>query len=156
MKKIFFTALAALLLSSAWLNRSQGQPAAATLSGSWIGTVTLPAVINPSGDTFTFLLTCSSNGTATTVSPVGRTGDEVGVGTWASTGSGQFSLTTMNFHHGSYEGTDKLRATLTLSGDQMSGNAEIVFYDRAGAAQATVGGITLTAKPIVAEPVGSM
>ena len=78
MKKVFLTALAALLLSSAGMRRSaQGQTSSTTLSGSWIGTVTLPPRINPSGDTSTILLTYNPNGTVTIVSPINRGGDEV-------------------------------------------------------------------------------
>jgi hypothetical protein len=157
MKKVFLMALAALLLSSAGMRRAaQGQPSSTMLSGSWIGTVTLPTGINPSGDTATFLLTYNPNGTVILVNRIGRGGDEVAVGTWASTGDGQFSQTTINFHHGSYDGSDKLRVSFSVSGSQMNGNAEIVFYDQTGAAQGTLGGITFSAKPIAVEAIGSM
>jgi len=157
MKKVFLTALAALLLSSTGMRRAaQGQPSSTTLSGSWIGTVTLPPAINPSGGTYTVLLTYNPNGTVILVNPVGRGGDEVAVGNWASAGNGQFSQTTINYHHGSYDGTDKSRASFTVSDSQMSGNAEVVFYDQTGAAQGTVGGIAFSAKPIAVEAIGSM
>jgi hypothetical protein len=163
LRKILLSALAALLLSSAGLRRSaQGQTGSTGLSGSWVGVVTLPPPLDngAGGNTLPIMLSFNSNGTVTMVTPQNGNGsDSVAVGTWLSTGNGQFTATTSFFdydNNGNYRRNDKLRIALSVSGNQMSGNAEFVVPEGAGGVPGSVPGITFTATPIAVETIGSM
>jgi hypothetical protein len=100
-RKLLLPALADLLLSSAGMRRAaQGQTTTTGLSGSWIGVVTLPPGVDngAGGNTLPLMLVFNSNGTVTTVaSNNGNGSDTIGVGTWVSSGNGQFALTTNQF-----------------------------------------------------------
>jgi hypothetical protein len=99
----------------------------------------------------------NSNGTVTLL--LGDGGGGIAVGSWVSTANGQFALTTNQFKYddkGNYARNDKARISLSVSGNQMSGNVEIVISDPTGAVQGSIPGITLTASPIAVETIGSM
>ena len=106
------------------------------------------------------MLSFNSNGTVTMVTPQNGNGsDSVAIGTWVSTANGQFTATTNFFdydNNGNYRRNNKLRIALSVSGSQMSGNAEFVVSDPTSAAQGSVPGITFTATPIAVETIGSM
>ena len=106
------------------------------------------------------MLTFNSNGAVTLVTPNNGNGsDSVGVGTWVSTGNGQFGATTNSFSYdndGNYARNTKARISLSVSGSQMSGSAELVVTDGTGAVQAEITGITFIATPIAVEMIGSM
>ena len=156
-------AVAVLLLSSAGTRRdAQGQTSSPGLSGSWIGVITLtPELAASLGGTSTLpvMLTYSPNGTVTEVIQGAACGgnDSVGVGAWVSTGDGQFAQTTNHYNcdHMTYVGNNKVRASLSVSGSQMSGNVELIISDPTGAVQAVGTGITFTATQIAVEPIGS-
>jgi hypothetical protein len=158
-RKLLLPALAVLLLSSAGMRRAaQGQTTTAGLSGSWIGVVTVPpgAATGPGG-TLPIMAVFNSNGTVTLL--LGDGGGGIAVGSWVSTANGQFALTTNQFKYddkGNYARNDKARISLSVSGNQMSGNVEIVISDPTGAVQGSIPGITLTASPIAVETIGSM
>jgi hypothetical protein len=158
LRKLLLPALAVLLLSSAAMRRAaQGQTNTTGLSGSWVGVVTVPAKAT-GGNTAPIMLGFDSNGTVTLVLPRGNS-DGVAIGNWVSTGSGLFALTAIQFEYnddGSYGGNSKARISLSVSGSQMSGNAEIVVSDATGAVQGSIPGITFTASPIAVETIGSM
>jgi hypothetical protein len=164
LRKLLLPALAVLLLSSAAMRRAaQGQTTSTGLSGSWIGVATLPPPLaNGLGGTLPIMLSFNSNGTVTLVTPNKNNGsgsDSVAVGTWVSTADGQFAVTTNSFdydNNGNYRRSNKLRIALSVSGSQMSGNAEFVVSDPTSAAQDSVPGITFTATPIAVETIGSM
>jgi len=104
------------------------------------------------------MLTYNSNGTVTLVTPQNGS-DSVGIGTWVSTADGQFAVTVNSFdydNNGNYRRNVKVRISLSVSGSQMSGNAELVFSDPTGAVQGSIPGITFTATPIAVETIGSM
>ena len=71
------------------------------------------------------------------VQGLGRGGnDSVGLGAWVSTANGQFSQTTIHFlsdNQGNYSGTFKLRVSFSVTGSQMTGNAEAIVSDLTGA-----------------------
>ena len=163
LRKILLSALAVLLLSSVAMRRAaQGQTGSTGLSGSWIGVVTLPPGVDNGvgGNTLPIMLSFNSNGTATLVSPRNGSGsDNVAVGNWTSTGNGQFGVTANQFEYdndGNYARNNKIRTSLSVSGSQMSGTAELVVSDATGAVQGTIPGITFTATPIAVEAIGSM
>lgn len=141
---------------------AQGQTTTTGLSGSWIGVVTLPPGVDngAGGNTLPLMLVFNSNGTVTTVaSNNGNGSDGVGVGTWISTGNGQFALTTNQFaydNNGNYARNIKSRISLSVSGNQMTGNVEVIVSDATGAVQGSITGITFTAAPIAVETIGSM
>ena len=160
LRKLLLPALAVLLLSSAGMRRAaQGQTTDTGLSGSWIGVVTVPpGGANGPGGTFPVMLVSNSNGTVTLVLGNGG-GDGVAVGSWVSTGNGQFAATTNQFRYdnnGNYARNNKARISLSVSGNQMSGNVEVVVSDPTGAVQGVIPGITFTATPIAVETIGSM
>ena len=107
-----------------------------------------------------FMMVFNSNGTVVlTTANNGNGRDSVGVGTWVSTGNGQYALTTNQFRYddnGNYGGNSKGRISLSVSGSQLSGIAELVIVDPAGAVLGDVPGITFTATPIAVEMIGSM
>src|SRR5260370_31545756 len=116
LRKLLLAALVVLLLSSAGLRRAaQGQTGPTGLSGSWVGVVTLPPPLDngAGGNTLPIMLSFNSNGTVTMVTPQNGNGsDSVAVGTWLSTGNGQFTATTSFFdydNNGNYRRNDKLR-----------------------------------------------
>ena len=156
LRKLLLPALALLLLSSAGMRRAaQGQTNTTGLSGSWIGVVTLPPGLGNGGP---IMLSFNSNGTVMVVTANGGA-DSVGVGTWVSTGNGQYALTTIQFaydNNANPSGNKKARISISVSGSQMSGNAELVVTDATGAVQADITGITFTASPIAVETIGSM
>ena len=163
LRKLLLPALALLLLASAGLRRAaQGQTGSTGLSGSWIGVVTLPPGLDNGvgGNTLPIMLSFNSNGTVMVVTANNGSGaDSVGVGTWVSTGNGQYALTTNTFaydNNGNYARNNKGRVSLSVSGSQMSGNVELVVSDATGAVQGSIPGITLTASPIAVETIGSM
>ena len=163
LRKLLLPTLALLLLSSAGLRHAaQGQSGSSGLSGSWIGVATLPPGLGNGvgGNTLPIMLSFSSNGTLTLLSPNNGNGsDTVGVGTWVSSGNGQFALTTNQFNYdnnGNYAGNNKARVSVSVSGSQMTGNAELVVSDATGAVLGVVPGITFTATPIAVETIGSM
>ena len=160
LRKLLLPALALLLLAGAGMRRAaQGQTSSTGLSGSWIGVVTLPPGVDngAGGNTLPIMPSFNSNGTVTVVTP--GNGHSVAVGNWSSTGNGQFALTTNQFGYndnGDYNGNTKVRSSLSMSGSQMSGNAELVLSDPTGAVQGSIPGITFTATPIAVETIGSM
>jgi hypothetical protein len=161
-RKILLPALVVLLLSSAGMRRTaQGQTNSPGLSGSWIGLVTLsPELAAGLGASTTpIMLTYSSNGTVTEVIQGAACGgnDSVGVGAWVSTGNGQFAQTTNHYNcdHMTYIGNFKLRASLTVNGNQMSGNVEVLFSDTTGAPQGGGAGSTFAGTQIAVETIGS-
>ena len=163
LRKLLLPALAVLLLSSAGMRwAAQGQTGSTGLSGSWIGVVTLPPGLDngAGGNTLPIMLTYNSNGTVTVVTPQNGNGsDSIGVGTWASTANGQFALTANSFDYdndGNYRRNVKVRASLSVSGSQMSGNVELVIVDPTGAVLGSIPGVTFTATPIAVETIGSM
>ena len=163
LRKLLLPALALLLLSSvAMRHAAQGQTSSTGLSGSWIGVATLPPGLDngAGGNTLAIMLSFNSNGTVTMVTPQNGNGsDSVAIGTWVSTENGQFTATTNFFdydNNGNYRRNNKLRIALSVSGSQMSGNAEFVVSDPTSAAQGSVPGITFTATPIAVETIGSM
>jgi hypothetical protein len=163
LRKLLLAVLTVLLLSSAGMRRAaQGQTTATGLSGSWIGVATLPPGLDNGigGNTLPIMLTFNSNGTVTLVLPQNGNGsDRAGVGTWVSTADGQFAITTNVFRYdndGNYSGLNKVRISVSVSGGQMSGNAELVVSDATGAVGGQAAGITLTATPIAVETIGSM
>jgi hypothetical protein len=163
LRKLLLPALALLLLSSAGMHRTaQGQTSSTVLSGSWIGVSTLPPGLDngSGGNTNPVMVAFNSNGTFTLVIPSNGNGsDSVGVGSWVSTGDGQFALTANQFgydNNGNYRRNNKARISLSVSGGQMSGNVEIVVSDATGVVQGVIPGITFTATPIAVETIGSM
>jgi hypothetical protein len=163
LRKLLLPALAVLLLSSAGMRRAaQGQTSSTGLSGSWIGVVTLPPGLDngSGGNTLPIMLTYNSNGTVTVVTPQNGNGsDSVGIGSWVSAANGQFALTASSFDYdndGNYRRNVKVRASLSVSGSQMSGNAELVIVDPTGAVLGSIPGLTFTATPIAVETIGSM
>jgi hypothetical protein len=160
LRKLLLPALALLLLSSAGMRRAaQGQTSSSGLSGSWVGVVTLPPPLDngAGGNTLPIMLSFNSNGTVTFVVPNNGNGnDRVAVGSWVSTADGQFAVTTNQFQYdnnGNYKRTDRIRISLSVSGNQMSGNAEYVVFDGSGV---VVPGLTFTGSPIAVETIGSM
>ena len=155
-RRIILPALVALLLSGFWMRRAaQGQTSATGLSGSWVGTAIIPG--QPPQP---IMWTYSSNGTVTEVVQGGACGgnDSVGVGAWISTGNGQFAQTTNHFNCSqmNYVGNFKVRGSFSVTGSQMTGNAEGIVTDPTGAVQEDLTGITFTATQIAVEPIGSM
>jgi len=157
--------LAVLLLSSAGMRRvAQGQTTTTGLTGSWIGIVTLTpdlaAGLNNGINTVPIMLTYNSNGAVTEVIQGGGCGgnDSVGVGAWNSIGNGQLAQTTNHFScdQGNYTGNFKLRVSLNVSGNQMSGNVELIFTDTTGIVQLDANGSTITATQMAVETIGSM
>jgi hypothetical protein len=162
-RKLLLPILAVLLLSSTGVRRAaQGQTTTTGLSGSWIGVVTLPPGVDNGvgGNTLPIMLVYNSNGTVTVMTPNNGNGnDSIGVGTWVSVGNGQFALTTNQFaydNNGNYARNNKSRISLTVSGNQMTGNVELIVSDTTGAVQGSIPGITFTATPIAVETIGSM
>ena len=158
LRKLLLPALALLLLSSAAMRRAaQGQTGSTGLSGSWVGVVTLPPGLDngAGGNTLPVMLSFNSNGTVTLVTPQNGNGsDSVSVGSWVSAANGQFTATTNIFdydNNGNYRRNLKLRIALSVSGNQMSGNAELVSPDAGN-----LPGFTFTATPIAVETIGSM
>jgi hypothetical protein len=163
LRKLLLPALAVLLLSSVGIRRAaQGQTNSTGLSGSWIGVVTLapPLDNGAGGNTSPVMLTFNSNGTVTVVTPNNGNGsDSIAVGTWVSTGNGQFGATANAFsydNNGNYARNTKARISLSVSASQMSGNVELVISDATGAVLGAIPGNTFTATPIAVETIGSM
>jgi hypothetical protein len=163
LRKLLLSALAVLLLSSAGMRRTaQGQTGSSGLSGSWVGVVTLPPPLDngAGGNTLPIMLSFNSNGTVTFVTPNNGNGnDAVAVGSWVPTGNGQFGVTTNQFsydNNGNYNRNSKVRISLSVSGSQMSGNAELVVSDATSTVLGSIPGITFTATPIAVETIGSM
>ena len=163
LRKLLLPALVVLVLAGAGLRRTaQGQTGSTGLSGSWIGVVTLtpPLDNGAGGNTLPIMLSFNSNGTVTFVTPNNGNGnDAVAAGSWVSTADGQFAATVSQFQYdnnGNYKRADKIRVSFSVSGNQMSGNAEYVISDPTGAVQGTIPGITFTATPIAVEAIGSM
>ncbi len=54
-----------------------------------------------------------------------------------------------------YVGNAKVRVSLTVNGNQMSGNVEIIFSDPTGAPKGGGAGSTFTATQMAVETIGS-
>jgi hypothetical protein len=156
MGRIILPLILMLALSSGGRAPAQGQTNSTGLTGSW--NVTL---YGPDGNGVAIvLLTCHPDGTGTGILP--GFGDSPGAGAWASTGNGQFAMTTLHFDlnpppdKNPVNGLLKVRYSVSVSGTTMSGSAEFVQLDITGAKVVKdLTGVTLTGVPITVEQIGA-
>jgi hypothetical protein len=155
MRRIFLPILMMLALSSGGRGPALGQTNSTGLTGSWNVTA-----YGPDGSQVAIvLLTCHADGTVTAVLP--GFGDSAGTGAWVSTGNGQFAMTTLHFDLNPPPSKDplngllKLRYSVSVSGNTMSGSAEAVNLDLTGAVVQDTTGITLSGAQIAVEQIGA-
>jgi hypothetical protein len=88
-------------------------------------------------------------------------GDGVGVGAWVQTGDGQFAMTTLHFDQNPQQSSNplngylKLRASLSVSGNTITGSGESIQTDIAGNVEKHSSGATVTGSQIAVEQIGA-
>jgi hypothetical protein len=154
---MFLPVVVLLVLFSQWPGPVvHGQTSSNSLVGSWNATINAP----DGSSTFPILLTFHADGTAALVFP--GFGDGVGVGAWAQTGDGQFTMTTVSFDQNPppdknpLNGYLKIRSSFTVSGNTLSGTGESIQTDTAGSVVDVVTGATITATQIAVEQIGAL